>query len=68
VEAKKTELDQFAGRLGDNLSAEVVQQTLAVKVEIHELAGFTGFKLSHYEQLSANQGSVCQGVTPGPVI
>jgi len=43
VEAKKTELDQFAGRLGDDLSAEVMQQTLAVKVEIHELAGFTGF-------------------------
>jgi len=43
VEAKKTELDQFAGRLGDDLGAEVMQQTLAVKVEIHELAGFTGF-------------------------
>jgi len=67
VEAKKSELDQFTGRLKDDLSAEVVQQTLAVKVEIHEHAGFTGFKLSNYEQMSANPGSVCQGVHPGPV-
>jgi len=43
VEAKKTELDQFTGQLKDDLSAEVVQQTLGVKVEIHELAGFTDF-------------------------
>jgi len=43
MEAKKTELDQFAGRLKDDLSAEVVQHTLAVKDEIHELAGFTVF-------------------------
>jgi len=63
VEAKKTELDQFAGRLGDDLSAEVMQQTLAVKVEIHELAGFTGFykpevKLRTYYGMASVRPSV----------
>jgi len=39
TEAKKTELDKFAGQLGDDLSAEVTQQTLAVKTQIDEHAG-----------------------------
>jgi len=39
TKAKKTELDQFAGQLGDDLSAEVIQQALAVKTQIDEHAG-----------------------------
>jgi len=39
AEAKKTELDKFAGQLGDDLSAEVTQQTLAAKTQIDEHAG-----------------------------
>ena len=39
AEAKETELDKFAGRLGDNFSAEVTQRTLAVKTQIDEHAG-----------------------------
>jgi len=39
TEAKKRELDQFAGGLGEDLSAEVLQQTLAAKSHIDEHTG-----------------------------
>ena len=39
TESKKTELDQFASRLGDDFSAEVIQHTLAAKTLIDEHTG-----------------------------
>jgi len=39
AEVKKTELDQLAGRLGDNLTTQAVEQTETAKEKIDEHTG-----------------------------